>query len=224
MDVVSPTPTASVSGEDDEIIVLPWWKNPVNIVILALVSLFLAGAVGYSISSNTIAATEHNAVDTGFLQDMRLHHEQAVAISKIYRAAAPDGNSLLRTIADEIAFGQTQEVGRMIQILRTFGESETNQSDTVMTWMGHGVDLSMMPGMATMDELNLLGTLDGAKADEMFVRLMVAHHSSGVEMAQYAADNGKNDEVVALAKVIVEAQRYEIAELRRILPEAFAND
>ncbi len=74
-----------------------------------------------------------------------------------------------------------------------------------------------MPGMATDDELDLLGRLEGREADELFVELMTAHHIGGIEMAQFAATNGENDEVVKMASGMASAQAGEIGEMERLL-------
>ena len=109
------------------------------------------------------------------------------------------------------------EIGRMIQLLRTFGESEVNDGDTAMVWMGMVAGVDSMPGMATDDELDLLGTLEGREADELFVELMSAHHVGGVEMARFAVVNGENGEVVAMARGMASAQTAEIEEMERLL-------
>ena len=44
------------------------------------------------------------------------------------------------------AFGQGIEIGRMVQLLRDFDESEVNEGDTSMEWMGHSVPVGEMPG------------------------------------------------------------------------------
>ena len=52
--------------------------------------------------------------------------------------------------------------------------------------------------------------------DEAFVRLMVPHHTSAVDMAKLAQENGEHPEVKKLADSIVETQTAEIDELERI--------
>ncbi len=104
-------------------------------------------------------------------------------------------------MARSIVFGQGIEIGRMIQLLRDFGESEVNEGDTSMAWMGHPVPLGEMPGMATDAELDELGAASGAEADNLYVDLMVRHHEGGIEMAEYAAANASDDEVRAMANV-----------------------
>jgi uncharacterized protein (DUF305 family) len=207
--------TDASSVDDDGTVVLPWWQHPFNIATLVATAAILAGMIGWMVGDNG-ARIEHNDVDTGFLQDMRVHHEQAVLMGIIYRNL-PDTDPGLRTVARSIVTGQSLEVGRMIQLLRMFGESEINGTDTAMVWMGMASGIESMPGMATDEELDLLGRLEGREADELFVELMSEHHIGGIEMAEYAVANGVNDEVEAMAASMASAQRGEIAEMLGLL-------
>ena len=202
-------------GEPDDTIVLPWWQNPFNIAVMVVTAALLAGMVGWMVGDS---ANRRNAsaVEVGFLQDMREHHEQAVEISFLY-LSLDETNTSLRVVARSITFGQGIEIGRMIQMLRDFGESEVNEGDTSMEWMGHSMPLGEMPGMATDAELDQLGETAGAEADGLFVELMVRHHEGGIEMADYAAANAADDEVQAMAASIADAQRDEITELERLI-------
>lgn len=203
---------------DHDVDLLPWWKNPLNIILMALVAMLAAGSVGFSIGrSDSVAA--HNDVDTGFLQDMRIHHEQAVTMSVVYLGAAPKGNLLLNMIAKEIMFAQSSEGGRMVQMLRMFGEAETNESDIAMAWMGMPTPLDEMMGMASSDEMNTLYKARGVEADRTFATLMIAHHKGGLHMAEYAKANAKNKEVIAFANSIIQSQKSEIFELEKALSQ-----
>ncbi len=197
---------------------LPWWKNPLNIALMLLVLVITAGSIGFAIG-RTDSVAAHNQIDTGFLQDMRIHHEQAVTMSVVYLGASPQGNALLHTIAREIMLDQSAENGRMAQMLRMFGESETNESDTAMGWMGMPVPLEEMTGMATDSELQSLYKARNAQADKIFATLMIAHHKGGLHMAEFVNTHGKNKEVVALAHAIITSQTSEINELTKILAQ-----
>ncbi|MEZ5295230.1 MAG: DUF305 domain-containing protein [Ilumatobacteraceae bacterium] len=145
-------------GSDDGI-VLPWWQRPFNIVVLIVTGALLAGMVGWMVGdSNDVP--DHNEVDVGFLQDMRVHHEQAVLMSFIYRSR-PDIDPGLNTIARSIIMGQNIEVGRMIQMLRTHDEPEANESGTAMLWMSMVAEDDQMPGMASDAELEALAVAEG---------------------------------------------------------------
>ncbi len=195
----------------DEPIVLPWWQHPMNIVTLLVTAVLVAGMVGWMIGDSA-ADVQHNDVDTGFLQDMREHHEQAVMMSFLYRAL-PDTDNGLAVIAGSIIQGQSIEVGRMIQLLRDFGESEAGDGETTMLWMGMSAGSGQMPGMASEAELEQLADSTGRDADELFVRLMTAHHIGGIEMAEFAAENAESSEVRDMAASMAAAQRGEIVEM-----------
>lgn len=211
------TTSSSPSDDDSDAdgIVLPWWQHPFNIVTLVVTAAILAGMIGWMVGDNG-ARIEHNDVDTGFLHDMRVHHEQAVLMSLIYRNL-PDTDSGLRSVSREILRGQSIEVGRMIQLLRMFGEPEVNDTGTAMVWMGMASGVDDMPGLATDDELDRLGRLEGEAADELFVELMTEHHLGGIDMAEYAVANGANDEVEKMATAMASGQRAEIAEMVELL-------
>lgn len=206
------------SPHDNGTIVLPWWRSPLNMALVALLLLVAGFALGTAVPRGD-DPTVHNEVDTGFLQDMRIHHEQAISMAIVYRSLAATGTSLdpaLTTIALEIHMDQGVESGRIVQLLRLFGESETNESSQVMGWMGHPMDMSMMPGLATDAQMQELHGARGAEADMLFAQLMIAHHEGGLDMARYAVDHARNSEVRELARAMVSAQTGEIAELKRI--------
>lgn len=199
----------------DEFATLPWRHSVLNVVLALILAVGLGALAGYFAGTSS-SETAHNGVDTGFLQDMRIHHEQAVVMATIYLGASPNGNSTLRTIAREIMLEQQMETGRMVQLLRMFQAAETNESDQVMGWMGTPIPLSRMPGYATDAELEKLYQSRDTQADELFITLMIAHHKGGVHMAEYAAQFGKNKEVIAFAELIVESQSSEVGELTRL--------
>ncbi len=203
------------STSDDEEIVLPWWQHPMNIITVVVSTALLAAMIGWLVGDSN-SRPEHNSVDTGFLQDMRVHHEQAVLMSLIYRNL-PDTDPSLRTTARTILVGQSQEVGRMSQLLDVFAESTVNETGTGMAWMGMAMDLDTMPGMATDDELDQLGRLTGRDADELFVQLMTAHHLGGIDMADFAAANAANDKVRVLATNMSNAQQSDIVEMAQLV-------
>lgn len=208
-------------GDDshgDGALVLPWWQHPMNIVTLVVTAALLAGMIGWMVGDGR-SRPQYNAVDVGFLQDMRIHHEQAVYMGFLFREL-PDTEVGLDVVAGSIVMGQSQDIGRIVQLLREFGEPEAaDLSAPVMTWMGMSVAADQMPGLATEAELDQLERSSGTAADQLFGRLMIAHHEAGIHMAEYAIDHGRNDEVRAMAQSMAEGQRSEIAELQRELDD-----
>ncbi len=192
-----------------------WWRRPVNVVALIITCSLVFGMVGFMVGQESVVV-DHNEVDSGFLQDMRGHHEQAVAMSFIF-LEAEGTHPGLRTIARSITFGQGIEIGRMIQMLRDLGEAEANMSGVAMNWMGMSADVDDMPGMASADDIDRLAAARGSEADEVFVELMVEHHLGGVEMAEFAAERALSPEVRAMAAAMAAAQTDEIIEMRLLL-------
>lgn len=195
--------------------VLPWWQSPLNLALVLLTAVVLALGAGYVIGNNR-ALPDPGPTDIGFLQDMRVHHEQAVQMALIY-LDRPDTAPALQTTAREIVVGQNMEIGRMIQLLRGFGASEVNETDVAMAWMDEPVSLDRMPGLATEADIDALRRAVGAEADEVFVTLMTAHHQGGVHMAEHAADHAAVGEVGDMARAMALVQTEEIEEMATLL-------
>lgn len=208
--------TRAADQPDDDVIVLPWWQHPLNIITLMVATALIAAMIGV-LASDALSGPESNEVDIGFLQDMREHHENAVAMSNIF-LDLDDTSPGLRTVARSIVMGQSIDIGRMIQLLRGFGAAEVNEGDTSMTWMGMSSAVGSMPGMATREQLDALANSEGLDADALYVNLMIAHHIGALDMANFAAENAANDEVRAMATSIATAQANEIAEIQQLGP------
>jgi uncharacterized protein (DUF305 family) len=204
-------PPAAVPAEERR----PWWESKLNLVVVAVAIAVLCGGLGWLIGNNG-AIPDPNAVDTGFLQDMRAHHEQAVYLG-LYYLEDKDTNPALRDIAREIVFGQGIEIGRMIQLLRQFGKPDANQTDTAMGWMNEPTPAERMPGLATDTDIDKLLASSGSAADQLFVQLMVAHHQGGIHMAQYAAAHANVNEVKQFAAAMAGSQQSEIAEMQALV-------
>ena len=202
-------------SDDDDVVVLSWWQHPANVIALVVAMALIGGMVGWLIADG--ADERGNAADVGFLHDMRVHHEQAAQMAFIFRDL-DDTSPGLRTVAGSILVGQQIEIGRMIQMLRDMGRPEAAETDEAMAWMGMATTQDQMPGMATKDELRQLSESSGAAADELFVRLMVAHHEGGMAMAEAAALDVDVGEVRSFARSIITGQREEIAEMQGLLP------
>ena len=201
------------STDDDEL-VLAWWRSPINLIAIVLATAVLAAGTGFIVGERN-ATPRPNAVDVGFLQDMRTHHEQAVEMSLVF-ISLPNTSAALGTIAREIVFMQGIDIGRMIQLLRDYGQPEANESGTAMTWMNESVPEDRMPGMASGSDQETLLQASGARADAVFAALMIAHHQGGIHMADYAAANAATAEVRQAAADMSSGQADEIDEIQRL--------
>ena len=207
------------TGADD--IVLPWWQRPANIVIVLVAAALIAGMIGWLIadSTNEVASSD---VDVGFLQDMSEHHRQAVDMSFSF-LNRPDTDPRLQTVARSIIFEQSVEIGLMLQLLNEMDAPAVAEDGQAMAWMGHAMDSSEMPGMASEEDLDRLASAEGAEADELFVELMSAHHQGGIEMATEAAERSDNEDVRRFAEAWARNQQSEIVELEALLDDGSAD-
>ncbi len=199
----------------EEVEIQPWWHSKLNLGVIALAIAVLCGALGWVVGNNR-AIPDPNSTDTGFLQDMRTHHEQAVYLG-LYFLSLDGTDRDLRDIAREITFGQGIEIGRMIQLLRQYGATETNESDVAMTWMNEPTPSDRMPGLASDSDIDTLLASSGSAADELFVELMIAHHQGGIHMAEYALEHANVIEVRRFAFAMISGQTGEIEELRALI-------
>ncbi len=195
--------------------VLPWWQSRLNLAVLAVGIAVLFGSLGWVIGHNQ-QTPDPNSTDIGFLQDMRWHHDQAVEIAFVY--LNDEGiDPGLQTIAEEVLYGQSIEAGMMVQLLRSFGAAESNESDLAMAWMAEALPIDRMPGLASTADIDALQLAAGAEADSMFAALMTAHHQGGIHMAEYASSHAATSDVRTMARQMADSQTDEIAEVAVLL-------
>lgn len=196
-----------------------------------LLALLLAGgaallaAAGYVLGLRAAPpnAAAPSAVDIGFAQFMRGHHDQAIVMTEILLS---DRSSKLAGLASAMQAAQLIEIGQMKGWLQLWGKPLLPASDS-MDWMLLGKEppdeaLSRyliacrnspggMPGLATVEELQRLRTLRGEERDRLFLQLMQKHHQGGLPMAQFAAYNARTPAVRTMAAQMVVEQTQELA-------------
>ena len=183
-----------------------------RLVALLLAVAFLAGAVGWAVGQRDDEPL--SGVDAGFMQDMSVHHLQAVQMSILLL----DNETVSEDLKDyglEIIMSQRFDQGIFNATLDRFG-FPTDPGETVMEWMGgHGVPVDEMNGMATEEQMDQLADAEGDAAESLWIAMMSEHHLGGMHMADWAARHGDDGPTVALAQAMVQIQRDEILELAR---------
>lgn len=172
-------------------------KRPISSLALGLVAALVLTGCGNGSSD------DFNKADVSFAQSMIPHHEQAVemAQSAATRAASED----VKDLASGIEAAQSPEIEEMTGWLAEWGEDLEPMDE-----MGDS-------GMMTDTEMTELEAASGAEFDRMFLEMMVAHHTSAIEMAETEIADGQFPDAVALAEAIKSAQEAEIAEMESLL-------
>ena len=185
------------------------WVTPARLAVLGIALMFLAGVVGYRVGLPDRPGA--GSADVGFLQDMIVHHQQAVSMS--FRTAEAATDPVVRSFAKEIISVQGYEIGLMEAWLNGWGYPREG-GPTAMRWAGMAHPKLAMPGMATEQEIEALDAANGQDVDNRFLSLMTAHHNGGVAMAQSYLDRGDNERIRGLAGRIIKNQRLEISEMQ----------
>lgn len=182
--------------------------RPLLVALLMAVA-FVGGTVGYFIALPD--APKQSSVDVGFYQDMTTHHEQAIEMSLLQLTNGQE--DVVLDFAREVILFQRYEIGRMDDALirwNAAGERPVN----AMAWMGLGVPVADMPGLATPAQMDALRAARGRDSDALFLKLMAEHHRGGIHMAQYAQSHASERIVRDLATVMARNQAAEINEYR----------
>ncbi|MFF4170565.1 DUF305 domain-containing protein [Streptomyces sp. NPDC001744] len=145
-----------------------------------------------------------NGADFRYVQMMIAHHRQALTMTELVpqRAESP----AVKKVAERIAAAQKPEIAAMEGWLKSNG-GPREQS-------GH--DHHAMPGMATGAQLAELGKAGGRAFDELFLKLMIAHHQGAVTMAAELLSEGNNVLVEEMANDVIAQQTSEINRMRSL--------
>jgi len=170
-------------------------------------------------SSGSSSNADFNDADVAFVQGMTPHHEQAVEMAKLADSQAESPE--VKDLAMRIEEAQGPEIETMKGWLEEWAGSEAD--DGGMGGMDHGSDDGTSDdetsegGMMSEEDMSALEEAEGAEFDEMFLTMMVEHHEGAVEMANTEISEGENEDAIALARDIVEAQEAEIKEMNGLL-------
>ncbi len=69
------------------------------------------------------------------------------------------------------------------------------------------------PARQTQSDMDKLRSLTGQDFEIQFMSMMIMHHTSAIEMAQYAATNANHQEVKDAAQTIITSQSQEISQM-----------
>jgi uncharacterized protein (DUF305 family) len=151
--------------------------------------------------------------DVRFMQDMMVHHAQAVEMAQLAPERAASAS--VRTLAARILNGQTDEIALMETWLRE--RAQPLPDEHAHHHHPHG---AAMAGMLSPAEMRELAAARGAEFDRLFLQRMIQHHRGAVEMVRtlFASDGAGQDEAVfRFASDVQVDQATEIARMERML-------
>lgn len=198
--------------------------NPTRTLLVALAPLALIACSGDDTTSESGAPSEvvtAEAGDTGaaaafgdadveFAQGMIAHHEQAIEMAEMALDPSVGARPEVVDLATRIRAAQDPEIDQMTAWLEGWGAS-------IVMDTSDGHDMSSMAGMMSVEQMDALSQATGADFDRMWLEMMIEHHEGAIVMAEEAAANGTNADVLALAAEIVATQQAEIDEMRALL-------
>ena len=159
------------------------------------------------------------AADVKFMQGMIHHHAQAVVMAGWAEShgARPD----VKILAQRIDVAQRDEMAFMQRWLR---ERHQEAPDPLEHYaMGHdmaGMQMVMMPGMLTPQQMAQLDSARGPDFDRLFLTFMIQHHQGALTMVdQLFATPGAGQElyVFRFASDVNADQNTEIERMRLML-------
>lgn len=150
----------------------------------------------------TGAQQQHNQADVVFLQNMVLHHTQAITMSQIARNQASAAQ--VKDLASRIEAEQSPQVQQMNSLLTEWASpaSATTGGTVTTNAVGHG---------------QLPGTVSGAGFDRAFLEMMIIDHQDAVDMSQIELAQASNPATRNLAQQIISTDQAQLNEMQTLL-------
>ena len=128
-------------------------------------------------TSASASAQAHNHADVMFARHMIPHHQQAVEMATMAQERASSAD--VKQLAERIEAAQGPEIDTMAGWLENWGQQVSPDSEGGMEHSGGD-----MSGMISDADMESLGTATGAEFDQMFLEMMIEHHTGAIEMAK----------------------------------------
>lgn len=159
--------------------------------------------------------------DTEFMQQMIMHHAQAVEMTALIESRTQ--NRELRLLGARISQSQSDEMKFMKRWLDARGEPVSPpQAETPGMKMTSHKHHPLMPGMLTAKQMEALSKAKGAEFDRLFLKGMIQHHNGALTMVRElfeTAGAGQDAELFNFATDVESGQRAEIKIMQTLLGE-----
>jgi len=168
---------------------------------------------GVSNSQTKGSFDEERPFDLQFIDQMIVHHQGAIMSSE--HMVADSERPELRRLAENIQRSQSEQIEQM----RAWREQWYPDAEPTSEMM----DSTQMEGM--MGEGHMQEEMTGGDTtDSMFLRMMIPHHQSAIDMSEQALERAEHPELRGLAQQIIDEQTAEIGLMEGYLEEIEASD
>ncbi|MFI6629356.1 DUF305 domain-containing protein [Nonomuraea fuscirosea] len=155
-------------------------------------------------AATAVPSETPNAADVKYVQDMIVHHRQAMDMALLAPNRAESAK--LKSLADRIKAAQGPEIQFMTSWLR---EQEQKVPD-------HHAAHEGMPGMATPEQMEALKAATGKDFDQLFLQLMINHHLGAIKMSEQVLGGGIHIRIEELASDVSVTQAAEIRRMQEL--------
>ncbi|MEW9547088.1 DUF305 domain-containing protein [Nonomuraea sp. NPDC050783] len=155
-------------------------------------------------AATAVPSPTANAADVTYVQDMIVHHRQALDLALLAPNRARSAK--VKSMADRVRAAQGPEIQFMTGWLR---EQDQKVPD-------HHAAHEGMPGMATPEQIEALKAAQGTAFDRMFLQLMINHHLGAIRMSEQVLGSGSHQRIEELAGEVSVEQSAEIRRMQQI--------
>ena len=158
--------------------------------------------------------------DVQFMQDMIMHHAQAVEMTALIESHTH--NKELRSLGARISRSQSDEMKFMKQWLAARGAPTSRPMSHNMPGMDMSNHEMLMPGMLTSKQMDALRKAKDDEFDQLFLSGMIQHHNGALVMVKDLFDSagaGQDAELFNFATDVDSGQRAEIKIMQSLLGE-----
>ena len=179
-----------------------------------------SGGVSYSQTRGSF--DEERPFDLQFIDQMIVHHQGAIMSSE--HMIADSERPELRQLAENIQRSQSEQIEQMRAWREQwYPDAEPTSEMMDSAQMDEMMDSAQMDGM--MGEGHMQEEMMGGDtAESMFLKMMIPHHQSAIDMSEQALERAEHPELRGLAQQIIDEQTAEIGLMEGYLEQIEASD
>ena len=154
----------------------------------------------------------YTRADVDFISGMIGHHAQAVLMAGW--AKSHGASASVQGLAERIVVAQQDEIAFMSRWLKERREPVPSADPSHM--MMAGMDMKLMPGMLTPEQLTALDKARGSDFDRLFLQDMIQHHNGALTMVATLFDSHGAAQDEDVFKFAVDVHADQTTEINRM--------